>query len=72
MFIWFWNRKRPHNPCKPPYRPHRPGRKPSLLSILLIVFGLLLVMVYTPPWVWFVLIGLSLIIVGILSLDKWR
>ncbi len=72
MFIWFWNQKRPHKPQKPPCRPHRPGRKPSLLSILLIVFGLLLVMVYTPPWVWFFLLGLALIIVGILSLDKWR
>lgn len=68
MFIWFWNRRKPHKPCKPAYRPCIPSRKPSLLSIILIVFGLLLVMVYTPPWVWFFLLGLALIIVGILSL----
>ncbi|HHT66407.1 MAG: hypothetical protein ACOX25_00030 [Caldicoprobacterales bacterium] len=66
MFVWKGNK--PHRP----YKPHRPHRKWNVLSVLLILVGILLVMVYTPPWVWLVLLGLGLIAAGVLSLLRWR
>ena len=47
-------------------------KKIYVLSIILIIMGILLVMIYTPPWVWFFLLGLILIIIGLLSFNKWK
>lgn len=47
-------------------------KKYNVLSIILIIMGILLVMIYTPPWVWFFLLGLILIIIGLLSFNKWK
>jgi hypothetical protein len=66
--VFEWNRYKPRKP----FKPRRPRKKWNALPILLIIVGSLLVMIYTPPWVWFFLLGLVLIATGILSLCKWR
>ncbi len=60
-----------YKPRKPP-KPHRPKKKWNTLSILLIIIGVLLVMIFTPSWVWLFLLGLAMIVTGILNLNKWR
>ena len=66
MYIWFFSRYKPRRSCKP----KKPHGKPGLLSILLIIIGGLLVMIYTPPWVWCFLLGIGLILAGIFILMK--
>jgi hypothetical protein len=50
----------------------KPPKRINFVAVFLIAAGVLLVIFFTPPWVWFVLLGLGLILAGIFSLRKWR
>ncbi|HHU78811.1 MAG: hypothetical protein ACOX27_09195 [Caldicoprobacterales bacterium] len=71
MAVWFWFRRKPYR-RHTPFKPRRHHGKCNWLSIALIVIGILLIMFYTPAWVWCFLLGLVLVAAGFLSLQNRR
>lgn len=43
-----------------------------ILPVVLITAGTFLILFFTPPWLWFFILGIAFIIVGSHILRKWR
>lgn len=44
----------------------------QVIAAIMIVGGLILILAFTPLWIWLILIGTILVVLGILILFAWR
>ena len=44
----------------------------QVIAAIMIIGGLILIIAFTPLWIWLILIGTVLVVLGILILFAWR
>lgn len=44
----------------------------QVIAAIMIIGGLILVIAFTPLWVWLILVGTAMIVLGILIIFAWR
>lgn len=44
----------------------------QVIAAIMIIGGLVLIIAFTPLWVWLILIGTALVVLGVLILFAWR
>ena len=44
----------------------------QVIAAIMIIGGLILIVAFTPLWIWLILIGTVLVVLGILILFAWR
>jgi|GEM_PF-1766253 len=44
----------------------------QVIAAIMIIGGLILIIAFTPLWIWLILIGTILIVLGVLILFAWR
>jgi len=44
----------------------------QVIAAIMIIGGLILIIAFTPLWIWLIVIGMILVVLGILILFAWR